>query len=126
MQGVVHPDERSAANGVTNVARSLGASTGPYLAGLLYADAQYMNYPWIIAGVLKLVYDFLLLYNMHSVKPDNELPSKVEIAVGEEDSIELRGDIVLGAEVHKGEYVKLLHEEMKEDLVDEDLGDDAA
>ncbi|KAJ1402936.1 hypothetical protein B484DRAFT_457652, partial [Ochromonadaceae sp. CCMP2298] len=34
--GVVEPDERSAANGVTNVVRSLGASTGPYLAGLLF------------------------------------------------------------------------------------------
>ena len=72
VQGVVDPDERSAANGVTNVVRSIGASSGPYLAGLLYSNPRLMNYPWIIAGLLKILYDFLLLYNMYSVRPDVE------------------------------------------------------
>lgn len=73
VQGVVHPDERSAANGVTNVARSVGAASGPMLAGLLYANPRTSKYPWIIAGVLKIIYDLLLLYNMSAVKPDVEV-----------------------------------------------------
>ena len=76
VQGVVHPDERSAANGVTNVARSIGASTGPYLAGLLFGNGITMDYPWYIAGLLKIVYDVLLLYNMQAVKPDVEVDKK--------------------------------------------------
>ena len=73
VQGVVAPDERSAANGVTNVVRSLGASAGPYLAELCYASPQYRNYPFYVAGGLKIVYDVLLLQSFHSVKPASEL-----------------------------------------------------
>lgn len=73
VQGVVDPDERSAANGITNVVRSIGAATGPYLAGLLYHSAFYTNYPWYIAGGLKIVYDLLLLYSMQQVKPVEEV-----------------------------------------------------
>jgi MFS family permease len=76
VQGVVHPDERSAANGITNVARSAGASTGPYLAGILFANGITMDYPWYIAGLLKILYDVLLLYNMQAVKPDVEIDKK--------------------------------------------------
>jgi len=72
VQGVVDPDERSAANGVTNVVRSIGASTGPYFAGLLFAQKQYSSFPWFIAGGLKIIYDILLLSSFVSVVPDTE------------------------------------------------------
>ena len=89
VQGVVHPDERSSANGVTNVARSIGASTGPYLAGLLFANGITMDYPWYIAGLLKILYDILLLYNMQSIKPDCEVDKKLKI---EFESMHLKTD----------------------------------
>ncbi len=73
VQGVVDPDERSAANGITNVVRSIGAATGPFLAGLLYNSAYYTNFPWYIAGGLKIVYDLLLLYSMQQVRPVEEI-----------------------------------------------------
>lgn len=73
VQGVVAPDERSAANGITNVVRSIGASTGPYIAGILYNDPRYSSYPWYIAGGLKIAYDLLLLYSMSAVKPPEEI-----------------------------------------------------
>lgn len=79
VQGVVDPDERSAANGVTNVVRSLGASAGPYLAGFLYANPKYQNYPFFIAGGLKILYDCLLLYNMASIKPAHEVSKEVKL-----------------------------------------------
>ena len=50
VQGVVDADERSAANGVTNVVRSLGASVGPLLSGMLLAQSQYTSFPFFIAG----------------------------------------------------------------------------
>jgi hypothetical protein len=55
--------------------RSFGAATAPYLAGLLYANPTTLNYPWLIAGGLKIVYDLALLASFHSVKPDTERES---------------------------------------------------
>jgi MFS family permease len=72
VQGVVDPDERSAANGVTNVVRSIGASMGPFLSGMLLANPKYRNYPFFIAGGLKVVYDLLLLVNFQRVKSDSD------------------------------------------------------
>ncbi len=57
---VVHPDERSAAAGVTTVARSVGAALSPTLAGYLLADPRLFNFPFFIAGVVKIVYDVWL------------------------------------------------------------------
>jgi predicted MFS family arabinose efflux permease len=57
---VVHPDERSAAAGVTAVARSIGASFSPYLATLLFAHAATMSVPFFLAGATKIVYDLWL------------------------------------------------------------------
>ena len=72
VQGVVHPDERSAANGVTTVVRSLGMSAGPYCSGLLMNSRATMHWPWIIAGVLKIIYDILLLRGFRAVQTDVE------------------------------------------------------
>ncbi|CAM9317911.1 unnamed protein product, partial [Ectocarpus fasciculatus] len=68
IQGVVQPDERSAANGVTNIARSFGAVSGPLISGVLLQNWKTVNDPWFVAGGLKIVYDLLLLLNFHSVK----------------------------------------------------------
>lgn len=72
VQGIVPADERSAANGVTNVVRSVGASTGPYLAGLLFAQQATMSYPFYIAGGIKVVYDLLLLWSMSNTPTAEE------------------------------------------------------
>lgn len=72
VQGVVSANERSAAYGVTNMAKTIGVSIGPYIAGFLYGSAHLSSYPWFIAGVLKIVYDLLLLYSFQSVKPSTE------------------------------------------------------
>jgi MFS family permease len=57
---VVRPDERSAAAGVTAVARSVGASISPMLATLLVGSAGWMSMPFFLAGSIKIVYDLLL------------------------------------------------------------------
>lgn len=57
---VVSPEERSAAAGVTGIARTTGAAMSPALAGQLIAVPALMGMPFLIAGGLKIVYDLLL------------------------------------------------------------------
>jgi MFS family permease len=57
---IVRPEERSAAAGVTGVARTTGAAIAPALAGLLLARPALINVPFYLAGTLKIVYDLLL------------------------------------------------------------------
>lgn len=55
---VVSPDERSAAAGVTGVARTIGASLSPLVAGPLQTSTPAMlGLVFVIAGVLKIGYD---------------------------------------------------------------------
>ncbi len=74
---VVAPDERSAASGVTSIARSLGAAASPALSGLLLASTLTFSAPFIISGGLKIVYDLLLYQKFRSVKPPEEIKHKV-------------------------------------------------
>jgi MFS family permease len=57
---VVAPDERSAASGVTTIARSVGAAISPALAGALLAFPSLLSAPFLVAGGLKIIYDLLL------------------------------------------------------------------
>jgi MFS family permease len=59
---VVAPDERSAAAGVTGIARSIGAALSANLAGPLVATASLAALPFFIGGGLKIVYDILLWF----------------------------------------------------------------
>ena len=57
---VVAPEERSAAAGITGVARTTGAAFAPLFAGMMFASPRWVNVPFFIAGGLKIVYDLLL------------------------------------------------------------------
>jgi len=57
---LVSPSERSAAAGVTGIARTVGAALSPLIAGPLYASVALASAPFFIAGGLKLVYDLLV------------------------------------------------------------------
>ena len=57
---VVDPDERSAASGITTVARSVGAAVSPMLGGLLMAQPLLFSAPFFLAGSLKIIYDLVL------------------------------------------------------------------
>jgi MFS family permease len=69
---VVAPDERSAASGVTAIARSVGASVSPALTGLLFSIPILFNAPFFLAGGLKIIYDLLLFREFRAVKPPEE------------------------------------------------------
>jgi len=69
---VVAPDERSAAGGVTAIARSLGVSASPVLAGPLYVVASLAWLPFVISGGLKIVYDLALYRAFAAVRPNED------------------------------------------------------
>jgi MFS family permease len=69
---VVSPDERSAASGVTSIARSLGAAISPSLTGIFLAVPALLSVPFYLAGGLKIVYDLLLYRGFRTMKPPEE------------------------------------------------------
>jgi MFS family permease len=69
---VVPPEERVAAASVTNVPRSLAAATTPLLAGVML-NATTFGWPLIAAGLIKAVYDLLLLWQFRAIRPPEEL-----------------------------------------------------
>jgi MFS family permease len=71
VMAVVTEPERPAAASFTSVPRSLAAAVSPALAGALFA-ASFQALPLIICGVLKIVYDLLLLLQFRFLKPPEE------------------------------------------------------
>lgn len=73
VMAVVEPDERSAAAGVTGIARTTGAAISPALSAPLIASAGLAAVPFYLAGGLKIVYDLLLYRAFRAVRPPEEL-----------------------------------------------------
>jgi predicted MFS family arabinose efflux permease len=69
---VVDPDERSAASGVTTIARSVGALVSPTLSGALLAVPGLIAAPFLCAGGLKIAYDLLLFRGFRHRRPPEE------------------------------------------------------
>jgi MFS family permease len=72
---VVAPDERSAAAGVTSIARSVGAAFSPSLAGIFLGIPILISVPFFLCGGLKIIYDLALWREFSSVKPPEEQKS---------------------------------------------------
>src|SRR5512134_1085880 len=70
---VVSPDERSAAAGITGIARTTGSSLSPVATGPLLGNAALLNFPFFISGGLKIVYDLLLYRSFRKTRPPEEL-----------------------------------------------------
>jgi MFS family permease len=73
VMAVVPADERSAAAGITGVARTIGAAISPLFVGLMFARPALINAPFFIAGTLKIVYDLLLYREFRAVRPPEEM-----------------------------------------------------
>jgi MFS family permease len=75
---IVAPDERSAAAGVTGIARSIGAAISPTVAGLFLSNPGFFGAPFFVAGGLKIIYDILLFRGFRVVK--GQEPESAEFA----------------------------------------------
>jgi MFS family permease len=71
VMAVVSPTERPAAASVTNVPRSLAAALPPVAAGWMLGRSTF-GWPLVIGGVLKAIYDLLLLRQFRDLRPPEE------------------------------------------------------
>ena len=97
---VVSSDERSAASGVTNIARSVGLSLSPLLLGYIIGNDKEdiyilspnihkhptevpnnFNLPFYIAAIIKIIYDITVyrLFSMHDTGMENHQSSQQAI-----------------------------------------------
>jgi len=72
VMAVVTPAERPAAASITNVPRSLAAALSPALAGWMLSRSTF-GWPLVCAGVLKALYDILLLVQFRDHRPPEEI-----------------------------------------------------
>lgn len=72
IMAVVRPEERSAAGGITGVARTAGAAMSPVFAGFLFSRPSLIDVPFFIAGILKIGYDLALYRGFAAVRPPEE------------------------------------------------------
>lgn len=72
IMAVVTPEERSAAAGITGVARTAGAAISPLFVGFMFARPALVNLPFVIAGILKIAYDLLLYRGFVARRPPEE------------------------------------------------------
>jgi MFS family permease len=72
VMAVVSQQERSAAAGITGVARTIGAAISPFFVGLMFARPSWINVPFFLAGGLKILYDLLLYKEFVTVQPPEE------------------------------------------------------
>jgi MFS family permease len=68
---VVDPEERSAAAGVTNVARTAASALAPLVTGGLFG-AALLSLPFFLSGGLKICYDLLLFRSCRAIRPPEE------------------------------------------------------
>ena len=73
LMSVVSPEERSAAAGITGVARTMGAAVSPLLVGFMFASPALISLPFFIAGTLKIAYDLMLYRAFVAVRPPDEI-----------------------------------------------------
>ncbi len=76
VMAVVAPEERAAAASVTAVPKTFAWAAGSLISGYLLTLSTF-GWPLLIGGVVKGVYDLLLLYNFQKVRPPEELPGDV-------------------------------------------------
>jgi MFS family permease len=72
LMAVVSPGDRSAAAGITGVARTTGAAISPLFVGFMFARPAWIDVPFFLAGTLKIVYDLLLYRAFVAVRPPEE------------------------------------------------------
>jgi predicted MFS family arabinose efflux permease len=65
---LVSEDERSAAAGISTISRSIGAAVSPTFCGMLLANPLLMNFPFFLAGGLKIIYDLWIYISLRNEK----------------------------------------------------------
>jgi MFS family permease len=70
--GVVRPNERAFASGLTNLARNVFWALGSTVAGLVMQNLAF-SAPLVIGGAMKVAYDLALFRAFRNIRPPEEL-----------------------------------------------------
>jgi MFS family permease len=71
VMAIVTPAERPATASITSVPRSLASAVSPFLSGYLLGVSTF-GWPLLVGGVVKIVYDVLLLAAFRKIRPPEE------------------------------------------------------
>jgi MFS family permease len=69
---VVNEDERTAASGLTNVSRNISQAVSPSLIGYVFQSFLALSGPFVLGGVIKIIYDLALYFNFRNIKSRDE------------------------------------------------------
>jgi MFS family permease len=69
---VVKDEERTAATGITNISRNISQALSPSVAGYILQATSFLFAPFLIGGLLKVIYDVALYFNFRNITPQNE------------------------------------------------------
>ena len=70
---IVKPEERVASAGIANVSSNLSQSVSPSISGYFIQFATMISAPFLVSGVLKIVYDFILYFSFRALKAPEEI-----------------------------------------------------
>ncbi len=70
---VVEEDERTVSAGITNLSRNIAQAISPSITGYIIGFLS-LSAPFIIGGLLKILYDITLYINFRKIKPAEEEP----------------------------------------------------
>ena len=68
---VVNEDERSAAAGLTNISRNIAQSISSTVIGFILQSFSYLAAPFVLGGLLEIIYDVSLYFNFRNTKPQD-------------------------------------------------------
>ena len=69
--GVVEENERTASAGLTNMSRNIAQAISPSITGYIIGVLS-LSAPFVIGGLLKIIYDITLYINFRKIKPSEE------------------------------------------------------
>ena len=68
---IVAPEERTAAAGMTAIARNVSQATSPSVSGYVVEPVS-LAAPFFIGGILKIIFDISVYFNFRHIKPPEE------------------------------------------------------
>jgi MFS family permease len=69
---VVKEDERTAAAGITNISRNITQAISPSIAGSISQSVSLLSAPFLLGGLIKIIYDIALYFNFKNTRPSDE------------------------------------------------------
>ena len=72
VMSVVSEEERTAAAGITNTSRNVAQAFSPSIAGYILQSMSLLYAPFLLGGLLKIIYDAALYFSFRNLKPSNE------------------------------------------------------